>query len=264
MSPPSLHEAQAALAAALREPGARPAAAASTIEPWPRLEVYRNNRAHNYHAAIASAYPVVERLVGRAFLRQAAYRYAEQVSSRSGDLNDFGARFAEFLACYPPARVLPYLRDVARLEWSVERVFHAADEDALSPARLAQIDPEAWSRLRLVPRAAAALMASDYPVARIWAVNQPGFAGDPAVDLDQGGERLLIVRPLLEVCIEPLGAGEYAWLAALMCSSSLAQACERALAVQPGFELGPVLLRHLQLGTFVAAQIPSTPAEAQV
>lgn len=263
MSAPSLHEAQAAFAAALRQPGPPPSDGTSPIEPWPRLEIYRNNLAHNYHAAIAAVYPVVERLVGAAFLRQAAHRYGEELPSRSGDLNDFGARFAEFLAGYLPAVVLPCLPDVARLEWSAECVFHAADEDALSPAHLAQIDPERWSQLRLVPRAAAALLASDYPVSRIWAVNQPEFAGDAVVDLDQGGEHLLIVRPQLDVRIEPLGAGEHAWLAALMRSSSLAEACERALAVQPDFDLQPALLRHLQLGTFVAAQMPSSAAEPQ-
>ena len=47
--------------------------------------------------------------------------------SRSGDLNDYGEDFADFLADYPHARELSYLPDVARLEWLVQIVYYAAD-----------------------------------------------------------------------------------------------------------------------------------------
>src|SRR5262249_36772420 len=89
-----------------------------------RLSVYRRNVLANQHDALAATYPVVRRLVGDAFFRESATRYALAHPSDSGDLHRFGAHLAAFLAAYAPARELSYLPDVARLEWAVARSFH--------------------------------------------------------------------------------------------------------------------------------------------
>lgn len=43
---------------------------------------------------------------------------------------------------------------------------------------------------------------------------QPGFDGEPAVNLDAGAEQLPVIRHGLEVVIRALGTGEYAMLRA--------------------------------------------------
>lgn len=89
--------------------------------PESRLKVYRNNTFSNLRAALADVYPVILRLVGEDFFKHAATHFIRAHPSTSGDLNDYGGGFGEFLAAFPPAAELPYLCDVARLEWARRR-----------------------------------------------------------------------------------------------------------------------------------------------
>ena len=96
-----------------------------------RLQIYRNNVALNLTGALEAAYPVVRRLVGEEFFRYAAARYIARHPSRSGDLHEFGESFPAFLETFGPVAGLVYLPDVARLEWAIHQVFHAASHPPL-------------------------------------------------------------------------------------------------------------------------------------
>src|SRR6185436_9928463 len=78
--------------------------------------------------ALAAVYPVVQRLLGQGFFEYACDAFIRRHPPRSGNLHDFGAEFAEFLAGFEAASTLTYLPDTARLEWSWHVAFHAADQ----------------------------------------------------------------------------------------------------------------------------------------
>src|SRR5512145_377607 len=137
---PSLPELQIAFARGVFDPD--DAAIAEFVVPAgmsaaARLAVYRRNVLGNYAAALRDVYPVLLRLVGESFFDRLVRDYATQIPSRSGDLHDFGGELCAFLEALPAARDLPYLADVARLEWAVHRTFHARHALALDVARLA-------------------------------------------------------------------------------------------------------------------------------
>lgn len=162
----SLRETQTKFAAAVLE-GADAACA-----------VYRNNVFGCLTRALANTYPVVEKLVGEGFFKYAASQYIARHPSRSGNLDEFGGSFSGFLRGFAPAAGLVYLPDVAQLEWLCHQVLLAAD----CPPPGARLHP------------AVALFASDWPVHRIWQVNQPGWTGDTTVDLGLGGVKLAVKR----------------------------------------------------------------------
>lgn len=220
-----------------------------------RLQVYRNNVFASLRGALEAVYPVVARLVGDDFFRFAAHDYARAVPSASGDIHDFGAEFPEFLGGLPQAQGLPYLSDVARLEWAYHRVFHAADHAPLDPRGLTAVPPERWGDLRLRLHPASRLLASPYPVLRIWEVNQPGFPGEPSVDLGAGASWVLVVRPSETVEVRSLRPGEFALLAALAGDETLLAAVERALDVEPGLDPVGSLTRHVARGVLVEARL---------
>ncbi|WP_071651562.1 MNIO family bufferin maturase, partial [Duganella phyllosphaerae] len=92
-----------------------------------RLTLYRGNLAATATKALAAAYPVIAALVGHAFFGALARAYVRAQPSQDGDLNRFGAQLGDFLDDFPPAATLPYLADMARLEWAVHRAHYAAD-----------------------------------------------------------------------------------------------------------------------------------------
>lgn len=212
------------------------------------LQVYRNNVFESLTGALKAVYPVVERLVGTGFFAYAADGYIRARPPASGNLHDFGERFVDYLADFAPAQHLPYLSDMARLEWAWHRAFHAADSGTLALERLAAVAPADYGALRFRLHPSAQLLASDYPVLRIWQVNQPNYEGDPAVDLAEGGVRLLVARPALDVEIESLSAGDDALLRAVAAGRAFEAAAAAALAAQPDYELTAALRRYVARG----------------
>jgi hypothetical protein len=216
------------------------------------LQVYRNNTFANLTDALAAIHPVVKKLVGEGFFAFAADRFIRRHPPRAGNLHEFGGEFAKFLSAFEPARSLPYLPDMARLEWLWHESFHDADAKPMALERLATVSDSQYRALRFTLHPAARLIESNYPILHIWQVNQDGYVGDDTVNLDEGGVRLLIHRPALEVLIAPLGAGEYALLSGFAAGATFASACEQVLAAEPGFDIGAALQRHIREGTIVS------------
>lgn len=231
-------------------PAGRPASA--------RLAVYRNNVFHNFREALRDVYPVIERLVGSEFFNCAADRYIGAFPSHSGDLHRFGGAFAQFLASYLPAAGLPYLPDTARLEWFAHLAFHAADHPPLSIERLGVLAADDYERLQFRLHPACHLLTSDFPVHRIWEVNQPGYQGEGTVDLALGSARLLVRRSHYAIEVEALTPGEFTLLAQVADGALLGEATARACASESGFDLGEALQKHVRTATLVDFVVADT------
>jgi hypothetical protein len=251
---PSLRELQQGFADALfAGDGAPPPFA--TIPPEAaveRIAVYRRALFANYRNALGATFPVVTKLVGAPFFHAAVDAFVRAHRSTSGDLNVYGDAFPDFLAAYPHAAELPYLADVARLEWAQDEANRAADvsspPDAVLAA-LATVVPERLPAVRLVLAPSCRLVASDYPVLRIWQVNQEGFVGDDRTSLDAGADALLVRREPGGVTIERVAAAEFAWLAALASGKSLGTAIDAAQVAGTPFDLAASLRTRIADGT---------------
>lgn len=181
--------------------------------PADAIGFYRRSIASTQRSALAGVYPVVLLLVGEAFFAEAARVYAMRFPSTSGDLHRLGGRFGDFLEDYPHAGSLPYLADVARLEWVVHECAHAADCAPLDVAMLARV-PEAEQgslRARLAP--CVRRLRSPFPVAALWEANQPGHDAVPT--RLEGPDDVLVHRAGTEVVVAVLDAPAAAFLDAL-------------------------------------------------
>jgi len=260
---PSLPEVQRAFARAVFD-------ATTELEPeiagqaaQRRIAVYRRTVFANLRGALEGVYPVVLRLVGAEFFASATTSFIRAVPSQSGDLHHFGREFPAFLADFPPAGSLPYLPDVARLEWAVHEAFHAADAQPFPFDELARIDPRDYGHLRLSLHPACRLMRSQFPVHRIWQVNQPQWTGDQSVSLDEGAVNVLVSRAGFEIQVNQLGNADYALLSALSAGRTLAGAIAAALSVEPGVDVSAILRRAVQNNAIAGFFIDATPNESQ-
>ncbi len=218
-----------------------------------RLTIYRNNVFTNFTDALTASYPVIHRLVGEAFFRQIAYQYIQQHPSTSGDLYQFGDQMADFLRQLPTAQQLPYLADVAELEWAYEQVFYAAETASLDLTALAQVPADCHESLRFHLNPASRLLTSPYPTLAIWRVNQADYQGNETVDLASGGNQLLLLRnPQGDVVIYPLTPGEYALLSAFNQQKTFAEACAYALSAESESDIPSCFRHHVLLGTLVS------------
>jgi hypothetical protein len=263
----ALREVQEALmkALVLRDGGVTAASllrSATGLDTHRRLQIYRNNLFETRIAALTAVYPVVARLVGQGFFRSAARAYIQIFPSRSGDLHAFGNHWPEFLREYLPAASLPYLADVAALEWAYHHAYHEEQLPEIDPLHLAQVPPADQAELRLRVQPSASVVRSPYPILRIWQANQPqAVRSESMISLDEGGVDVLVVQRDLEIEFRWLDAAESRWLCALGDGSSLAVATTRALECDDGFDLAAALVRHLATGLFVGVSLPNCDQE---
>ncbi len=231
----------AALADASRAPHAAKVFRGAPEDAIGRLAVYRGNVVSNAHKALANAYPIAVKIVGDEFFEGLAREYLRRHPSTSGDLNAFGERFADFIAGFPHTQDLPYLPDVARMEWLVHRAHYARDVELFDVRWLASIRDGAWDRLRPVLAPACALFESPWPLARIWEVHQDDYAGEFSVDFDSGPASILVHRPDFHVRVTPLSPGAFRFLQRADAGASIAGALTAALGEEPGFDLRAAL-----------------------
>ncbi len=240
---------QADFAAALRDSG-RTAA----VERWlagdaghvdSRVAIYRANMVAAADKALSAAYPVIRQVVGAEFFHGLAREFQRGTPSTSGDLTEFGARFDAFLAAFEHTQSLPYLPDLARLEWAVHRAYGAADAPHRDAAgALAAVDPDRQAAIRFQWSPGLAVIGSGYPIVRIWTIHQPGYAGEFSVAWDHA-DTALVARDGFVVTVGECGAGDAAFLAASLAGAPLVDAAAAALQNHPDFDLGALLARAL-------------------
>lgn len=245
--------AQAGIAAALLDPVLPCPPGLRTwngSDPARRLAVYRNNVTSSLIDALADTFPVVQQLVGTEFFRAMSAVFVRRHPPRSRILAHYGEGFAAFVADFEPAGGLPYLPDVARLEYARLRAVHAADAPAIAEEALAHAlaDPEALTGLQFQWHPSLAVIESKLAVVSLWAAHQT--EGEIlAVAIDQP-EQAIVLRDELDVLVLPIDPGTAGFVARTLAGDTFGTAAAAAHGVHPPFELGvalSLLLRHRAL-----------------
>jgi len=245
---PELLHFQTDFAAALRERRSTPAMqrwlAGSDELVERRMAIYRANMVAAAEKALASAYPVIRQVVGEDFFHGLAREYQRGTPSTSGDLTGFGATFDAFLAAFEHTRVMPYLPDLARLEWAVHRAYGAADAPDWDPAALGTVEPERQAAIRFHWAPGTAVVASGHPIVRIWTIHQPGYDGEFSVAWDLA-DTALVSRDGFAVSVNYCRPDDAAFMAASLAGQPFGNAAADALAAHPHFDLGALLGRAI-------------------
>ena len=218
-----------------------------------RLALYRGNLAATASKALAAAYPVIAALVGDAFFAALALAYVRARPSQDGDLNRFGAQLGAFLDDFPPAAALPYLADMARLEWAVQRAHYAADAAPVTAQQLGALAPAQLEAARLRLHDACVPVRSAWAVVSLWRAHQVASGHDFPADMAVP-EVGVVARPGWCAQVAPLGPGSHAALAALHAGGSFGAALDAAFEVDQQFDVAGQLQFWLELQLIVEIQ----------
>ncbi|MGF6597895.1 hypothetical protein P3T23_002612 [Paraburkholderia sp. GAS448] len=227
---PALLELQRAIQRSLLERADGDASAwviADGLDAGARLDIYRNTRANVLATALSLAFPAVQHLVGPEFFEGAAGLFIAQAPPRSAWLDEYGAEFPDFLGGLPQAASVPYLADVARLEWHVNVVLHAPDAPSLDIARLTAQSEAGPAQLRFQSHPAVRLLRCEFPVDIIWcAVLKRDDRAMAAIDLAEGPVWLLVHRTRSGIEVTRMGECEWRLTAGLFSGKPLSAALE--------------------------------------
>lgn len=204
--------------------------------------VYRNTSARGAVEALRAAYPTVDMLVGEEMFTQVALDYRHYQPPAGPVLSDYGATFAAFLASQPWTCELPYLADVARLDWLWLESFLAQDADALPR----QFTSEA--RIALHPATRFAWLGT--PAMTIWLAHR-----DPLelteLDPDWVEEGALFTRPGLRVRAEMIDPAFHDLLVACAAPASVGDVVSTVAAAFPQADIPELVQRGVASGALI-------------
>ena len=214
-----------------------------------RFAIYRNNVAVGLADALCDAFPAVRRIVGDEFFRAMARVHALREPPLSPILLDYGAKFPDFVAAFPPTASLPYLVDVARIERAWREAYHAAEAVPLGADAFVVLDRNRLPNLRLSLHPSLRLVRSRYPALTIWDMNCRDRAPGP-VDLTRG-EDALIVRPKAEVEARLFPPGGLDFVQALRNGKTVLNSATDAMSSCARFDTAANLFGLLETGAII-------------
>lgn len=175
-----------------------------------RFNVYRNNVLVSLLDALQDTFTVTAQLTGVEFFRAMARQYVIKNPPETPVLVWYGQTFADFIAGFEPAASLPYLADVARLEFAWVQCFHSADHAPVSPQALSRylasysneggetdghVNGKSHGGPGIVLAPSMRVVLSSYPILSIWFAHQPQSEfGLSDIDLSQA-QNVLLTRP---------------------------------------------------------------------
>lgn len=222
--------------------------------PTRRFNIHRNNVFGCLTDLLLAYFPVVARLVGAEFFFAMAREFVRESPPRSPVLSRYGGRFPVFIQKFPPARDLPYLVDIARLEWLRQRAYHARDQVPIAADDLAAIPARHVPDVTFELHPSVGLVVSRYPVVTIWQTNRHDAEVRP-ISLDGGGEAALIVRPQLEVLVVPLPSGADTFVALLRMAHTVRKAANASRLTDREFNLQRSLALLIDAGAIADFEV---------
>ncbi len=221
-----------------------------------RLKIYRNNIFSSLIGTLLDSYPVIVELTGEDFTKSLIRAFILDNPPQEACLSRYGGALATFIESFAPAKTLPYLPDVARLEWAMNESYYAPDDSPLTLADLQNMPPEILADMALPLRSSSRFLTSNWPLIALhdFCIKE-GREESETLNLHQGGCHLMVYRPALTAEIVPLEAAEYTFLLNMGAKKSLGDTLEITLRSFPDFDFQACLQKHIALETF--ADLPA-------
>ncbi len=153
------------------------------------LQVYQNNYQSTPFSALKATYSCIYRLVGDGFFHFLAQTYIKTHTIDSGNIQDYGAGFADLIKQLKECKQLGYLSDIARLEFYYEKCYYGQNIELNLVDNHPNFDKIPKKALQKC-LTASYLLKSDYPLIKIWQLNE----NSPTLNLKKGKDNILIYK----------------------------------------------------------------------
>lgn len=221
-----------------------------------RMAVYQNNYAHSLREALKDSYPVVLRLIGEDFFHALAMEFIQSHPPKQASLQSYGLEFISFVSDHEQCQQLPFLADIAHIEYLYIQCFHGPEQEAINLNHLLAEEENDLPNVVFTAHPNVHLISSDYPSLDIWYANLEDEVDQ--INLDECvPSRILIYRnDELQVETIQLNDMAYTFCHHLMMGQSISEAWANLQDAvgQPldDNDLNGMLIYYLGLGVFTS------------
>lgn len=217
-----------------------------------RFNVYRNNIALSLINVLRETFPVVNELVGENFFHTMARHFSAANLPTSPVMFEYGSTFPDFVTSYEPTSDLPFLPDVARLEWMRNQAYYSQDAEILSIDHLSQFQEDEIPNLIFKFHPSLQLLQSEWPIVSIWQAHQTETPENNLKDLPATGESALVLRPHLDITLRKLAPATYKFIDMLHRGANFAEAVEAGAKLDDDFDIPANLAGLFSTGAVIS------------
>jgi hypothetical protein len=182
-----------------------------------RLTIYAEAYFARISDSLAEDFSSVKRLVGEEGFLQLVSDYLKEYPSRFENLAEVGYAFSNFLSLHEVSEFIPYIADLANLEWLLIESFYAPDGELLNWETVREISPETWKNARFNLNPSVRLMHSSWSVDRFWSKEEN--------QIQKQSRKIMIFRKEGNVAVSSILDFEFQALQKITSNHSLIEIC---------------------------------------
>ena len=218
-----------------------------------RINIYAEMYFARLVDVLENDFPRVSALVGCERFHELASQYLARYPSTHPSLRYLGRFFPEFLEEHITTVDMPFLGDLATLEWERVDVFDAVDAEPLRVEHLQNITPEEWPTLRFQLIPALRVIQCKWPVYEIWNAAEMEEASAIVAGVRPEPTVLRIWRNEFSVYHAKIDTIEQTALTCLLSDKPFAAVCAAVEEITPEADatttvVGGLLLRWIEDG----------------
>jgi hypothetical protein len=215
------------------------------LEPADRVGIYAEMYWLRMRDSLRADYPYVHQVLGDEDFDVLVARHVRQRPSTHHSLSRLGVDFAETVR-EAELEAVPWLADLAALEWARAESFVAVDAPVLERSSLATLKAETFTRSRLVVSPSLRLLHPSWDVIPVWRALESG-ASWKNLEVTAAVSALVVWRQSFAVFHVPVPAPEARALSSVLEGLGLPTVCE---AFSEGAE--PVQAAFQAIGSWVS------------
>jgi len=210
-----------------------------------QLSIYRTSIFGGLKKALAETFPVTKQLVGDDFFNAMTGQYIARFPCQVQDLNDYGELLSEFIRDLKQARSVPYLADMAKLEWSINLAYHSKLQQA-NLDKLSGLSEQQQLTITLHLANGSSLLHLNYPVDEIWNKHQNNTQLE--ITLQQTSLYLIVFKNDYDVVINRISKEQFYFLTCCNNGLSFVEVCEAMLNTCSEATLNTIFSESIQYG----------------
>lgn len=220
------------------------------------LTIYQSSIFGALQKTLKDIYAVCHKLVGEDFFIHMINTYIQGHASRSPDIASYGESFSEFIYSYEPARSLPYLAHVAYFEWAWHKAFSGPETKRMDFVKLAACYQRSPEKIIFCLPANSFLLASPYPIHRIWEMNQEDDRGEQTIVLEENTNYYFFIwRKEFEMRADLLSEAEWKMLNFIQARHNIGDIFELVKNTLPGTSFDAILPDMITRGWLVDCEM---------
>ncbi len=144
-----------------------------TLTAEQRFGIYSGSVHGILTQALGTMFPICKSLVGDTFFDNMCRIFIDENPPNTSFFAEYGAKLSVFISNFEHVKDLPYLQDVARLEWIRQTIWHEEESQISDFSGLGALSEEDQSRVIFKLAKRMRLIKSEYRIDELWFAHQP-------------------------------------------------------------------------------------------